>query len=775
MADGQDQAPDREPETNTGDASSSAERHPLQGRHLLLFALLLLIARGLFLLAALDPAQERVVEVLDPAGLTWTDGPERPLYDREELFTATAAEALRLDVGLPLAAGRYYVHSNGSLVITLMAVPVYALFGPHYLAFKIIPLLVTLVGGLAWFLVVWQWWGWRAAWVFGLLYVFAPSAFLRTALIAKGDHAEAMAIVGVALLLASRAAAAAQRASGTRWAAAGGVVVGLGVFMTYATLPVWIGAGAVALVITRLRPARIWMAFGIGLLMGLVPWGIAYLASSGASVQIYGRSLAQAGAAADVLERVGALFGMGFLAQYDLPGGAALPAIAGHLWVLAVAAGWVSVGLARGRASRWLLLGATAAHLAAFCLRAPHASPRYLMPAYPLLLIAVALLATRVGRIRPARGFPVVALVVALGVWGQAHAVLGSRFPALRAPLRGTDWRLLGEVAGKHVPPDQIGALPPSLQPYFWASIGKRAYAEVDPERWAEAAALAGEDARFVWEGLGIAWTEDLRGGMRMGEYLEGLPPADGATLVRGVARYAEVLLSPLSLARGLDGLKAYLDQFPPADQVPMRRAAARTLAILSLRGYETSLQGGQGMAGMAVRGERGQGLVAERILQGLLGEEEMAYGAGYALCRSVLGHAGAPRLWPRAPGAWPESWRDDLQKGAGSSALWTGVAAVFRRELSGLSAEHVLNGLVDGGWLVVHLHAWETQAPPAAEAFYRAAGQAAGRAWRDPSRLRSVSGDAPSDAEVLAAPLPPERRPAFLEGLRAALTFEFE
>ena len=73
-------------------------------KSMLLMLAVLAVLRVSFLLATLDPAEERVMEVLDPSELEWDAGPERPLYDREELFTATAAEAIRGRFGLPLTS-----------------------------------------------------------------------------------------------------------------------------------------------------------------------------------------------------------------------------------------------------------------------------------------------------------------------------------------------------------------------------------------------------------------------------------------------------------------------------------------------------------------------------------------------------------------------------------------------------------------------------------------------------------------------------------------------
>src|SRR5512146_645146 len=94
-------------------------------RDTLAFLLVLLALRSLFLVAALDPNEERIANVFDCAGLAWNRGPDRPLYDREELYAATAAEAIRHRVGLPLTTYRFMTYGGGSLLVSLAAVPVY--------------------------------------------------------------------------------------------------------------------------------------------------------------------------------------------------------------------------------------------------------------------------------------------------------------------------------------------------------------------------------------------------------------------------------------------------------------------------------------------------------------------------------------------------------------------------------------------------------------------------------------------------------------------------
>ncbi|MBD3237055.1 MAG: hypothetical protein GF330_10150 [Candidatus Eisenbacteria bacterium] len=360
-----------------------------------LFVLVLLLLRSIFLLGACDPSQERVVETLAEAqavadavpGAPWPSGPERPLYDREELYCGTAAEAIRMELGVPLPLYRFMSYGGGSLLTALLAVPLYEIGGAHYLTFKILGLLVTLVGGLFWFLTVRSWLGERAGRWFALLYLFGPPLLVRTALIAKGDHPEAMAILGVVAYLATRAARSAPHRITTGWAAASGLVAGLAVWVTYSIVPGLVGFGLAAWLRSRLRPLRLWAAFLAGLALGLVPW-VLWVVRVPDALELYGEGLGAAAAAGEALARLRLLLQRGWMAGYELPG-AGLRAMAGYVWLTMVLIGWVVLVRRRREPSALLLLSGTAVMLVAFLLGAPDASSRYLLPLYPLLLIAV--------------------------------------------------------------------------------------------------------------------------------------------------------------------------------------------------------------------------------------------------------------------------------------------------------------------------------------------------------------------------------------------------
>jgi 4-amino-4-deoxy-L-arabinose transferase-like glycosyltransferase len=704
----------------------------------LIFLVGLLLLRGIFLLGALDPSQERVTEIVEMAGAGAARGPERPLYDREELYTATAAEAIRLRTGFPLSASRFMSYGGGSLLVAILALPIYAVFGPHYLAFKLIALLVAVGGGLLWFLTVRTWLGSRVVWAFGALYALAPPALLRTSLIAKGDHAEAMALIGGVLYLATRAVRATDERRRLRWAGACGLAAGLGVFVTYSTIPALAGAAIAALVLTRARPRRAWAALAVGLAVGLAPWLIT-VARSGEALQVYGQSIGAVHSLAEAGRRAQLLVSQGFLAAYDLPGRAPR-AIAALLWLAAVVAGWVGLARDARRPVPLVVLAATATYLGAFCLRAPDASSRYLAPGYPLLLIAAATLAgpraSRGGR----AGRIACVLVAALGLGSQIAAVSDSGFPVLRAPLAGTDWPLLGEIAGQKVPAERIRRLPATLRTHHWVGYGKSLFGFVPPAEWEAAMAQAGPEARApIWEGIGIGWFESGRP-REFRAQLAGLAGPDRVALRHGFARYLPTACAAIARGGGPLAVRAFVESYPEEDRGALRPAAALAVATLAVQGL--SLGGA---------GDRTAGALEEAV-----GGAVWLRAVGTALYRDSS--ARGLRFWVPPAASWARTLADQARARRGPLQLWEGIASAYERDLSARAPDRVISaGASELPGVTRGL------ADTVAALFYRAAGRAVGRALLDPSAPAAARGVA---AEARAAAVPEAFRAAFLSGL---------
>ena len=735
------------------------------------------------------------MEVIEFVQAEWQAGPERPLYDREELYTGTAARGILMDLPLPLDAYRFMPYGSGSQLLSVALAPLYAVFGPHYLVLKLAALAVTLLGGLFWFLLARRWLGERAAWLFGLLYLFAPTILTRTALIAKGDHPELMAAAGAIAYLATRAVQAKSARAKMVCAASCGLLSGLSVYVGYTALPILGGAGLIAVVFSRLHPRRAWLAFAAALLVGLFPWILFVLRSSGSALQVYGMAPGSA-SAGQALQRLQGLIELGLFSQYDLPG--IWRRVAALVWLAAVLIGWARLAMSWRRPFPAAVLAGTAAHLASFCLFAPDASSRYLVPVYPLLLLAVVHAAHRRGdedaageardedpdasrarRRAGASGRIAWAAVVLLGFLSQSAAIADARYLGLHPPLAGTDWPLFGEVVGLKLTPAEVTACPPAVQRHLAVGLGLRAVATVKPSQWVEAARLAGpENEARVWEGIGIALAEKARF-QEAAETLPRLPPELRRAMLAGLAEYADFFFALVAVRWGLPGMDALLASFQPEDREPLRAALARAFAVLSAHdlrlppGVPASVPVATGSPGGAT-GQNALRLIAARESQAELerrtGREELLRGAGYALYRSMQPGSGL-RLW-RPP---RESWLAPLYEQAraarhgsdaprGSAAFWQGAAEAFERDLS-IRSPAWFSGPSAGDRLARLLA--RTVAGLSEEVagfFYEAAGRAAAAASRDPLHGRTVP------AKPVLSSTPPARSDRFDRGWVSAL-----
>lgn len=763
------------------------------------FAALLLVLRLVFLLGALDPAQERALGVIEQAHRIGSPLPERPLYDREELYTSTAAQAIAADLGLPLETYRFMPYGSGSLLLSLAALPVQSLLGTSALAFKLLPLLVTLAAGLFWFLTVRRWLGGRAAALFGLIYLFAPAMLARTALIAKGDHPEAMALLGAVAWMATRAIQATADRPRHLWAAASGLLAGLALYVSYSSAPILAGLGLVAALRTRLRPGRAWAAFALGLGAGLLPWLAVVLSTGGGALLVYGRGPGSGAGLAEAGARLARLLASGFMAGYDLPG--ALPQrLAALLWLACVVAG-IAVWLRHRRsAPAQALLAALLAHLLSFCLLAPDASSRYLVACYPLLIVAS--LGILPGSWRDSAGMgsgagggergsvahaacgrlagATISALAAAGIASQICAAGSVGFAALARPIAGTDWPLLGEIAGPKLAASAIRSLPEPVRPCFWVGHGRHVFRAVATERWGEACAAAGEgESRFVWEGIGVAWGETGRL-WEASPLLAAMPPEPRAALRDGLARYADYAFASALAGEGAAIIEPALQRFVPEDLPAIRSALARAVAVMGVHGARIA-PGSDGTAGrQAAPGRAGrpdpEGPGWGEWLERTFGADCLREAAGYALFRSAGG--GDPlRLWNPPDRSWLAPLANQIRSGGGDEPLWRGLAAAYEAELATRPPAWVTGGPSGGGGsgggdgpaaLARELERIARGLPSGAAAhFYGAAGRASARAL-EAWRIRHP-GAPRAEAWTWRTAIPREHQEAFAAGLEAA------
>ena len=627
-----------------------------------LFVLALLCSRATYLLAGLDPVGDSVMNALGELAEERDRGAERPLYDQEELFYGTAALAILNDLGLPLRKYQYTRFGGGSLIVTLLAVPLYWLFGPYYLVYKLIPLAIGVLGACAWTGAVHRWLGTRAAGLLALLFVFAPSNLVRNSLLAHGNHAEALSLLGGVFYLGSRAALGGEKKARLRFAFAAGALAGLGVYVTYAVLPILIGAAFGALAYTRGQPRRLWLCCALGLALGLIPWIAAVLASQGLhTVQIYGRGLLDFDFEM-LWTKLQVLVSSGLLSNYDLPGGQPLRQAAGWLFALSVAIGWAALARAWRNPLAFVVLAATASHLAAFLLRTPDVSPRYVVPAYGLLLMSVLwpALARNASRWRlvPCIG------VAALGLAAQVTVISRSHFPALRTPLAGVDWPYFSQVLGARLTGEQIRDMPERLQPMLWIGSGWGMTFRQEPRRWPAGMRAAGSEMEgSVVRGIGIALARHKGAAPR---YLESVPSRHRAAFLSGVLAEPERLLSVDQRGHRVRNPAAVIESFAARDRAIVMASLSYPLAVVATHAVE----GGRPANRMAPSNP-----------------EILAFAAGRALYRGIL------RFWQPAVPGWVSATRASLQSGTASRETWIGVAESFARDLHHRSASWLVGG----------------------------------------------------------------------------------
>lgn len=194
----------------------------------------------------------------------------------EELGKGAAAKAMLDGLDLPYYQLNYGYHEGGGFVVTHLKALAFLLAGPNVLAHKLVALFTTsvLLALGAWF--VNEHFGRRAAWIFGLLFVFCPSSFARFSLFALGTHFEALIFIVLILQFAFRVAFARPEPGGARtgdWIGLG-LCIGFGLYFSLQTVTAT--AVAAACVIASLR-RRIFgratlVAFGAFILGALPLW-----------------------------------------------------------------------------------------------------------------------------------------------------------------------------------------------------------------------------------------------------------------------------------------------------------------------------------------------------------------------------------------------------------------------------------------------------------------------------------------------------------------------
>jgi 4-amino-4-deoxy-L-arabinose transferase-like glycosyltransferase len=197
--------------------------------------------------------------------------PAAGLGDSEELLRGALPHDLLHGLKLPFWEYLADDYSGGSIVVGLLAVPAFALFGPSLFALRLVAILFALGVLLVWYALVARHFGRRAAAFTSVFFVLPPAIYLEGSSMTMGFHTESMlfSAVGFWLLfeLLHRGDAP------LRWPAALGLVLGFGSWFCYTTL------ASVAIVLVwwlwcarRRRAARALVVFAACFALGASPW-----------------------------------------------------------------------------------------------------------------------------------------------------------------------------------------------------------------------------------------------------------------------------------------------------------------------------------------------------------------------------------------------------------------------------------------------------------------------------------------------------------------------
>lgn len=246
-------------------------------------------------------------------------------------------------------------HLRGSLLVSALAVPSFALLGPTSFALRLSGLLFHLAGLALFMLLVHRLFGRRACLLAGALFALAPPALAKIAALSYGDHMESVPFVCAAALavLAWLGSQEAREPNGVRRAFVAGLLLGLAIsWHAQARL----GALVLLAACTLAAPRRVagrqgWLGLLPGLLLGLVPMAALDVWTARPGWLVFGTS-----PFAEIAEHAGPGRAAKWLRFWsaDLPNALQFPwrgAGAALCLLAALACAWLAVGAWRARAA----------------------------------------------------------------------------------------------------------------------------------------------------------------------------------------------------------------------------------------------------------------------------------------------------------------------------------------------------------------------------------------------------------------------------------------
>jgi hypothetical protein len=126
------------------------------------------------------------------------------LYEPEELYRGTIAEEIIKGPAIPLweyLDYRVEYFPGGVLTTGILAVPFFLLFGPTYIALKLVGLMFALGTFILWYVFIKRFFGGKSACLCALLFIFCVPFYTKTSLINWGSHPEANFFTVLSILI----------------------------------------------------------------------------------------------------------------------------------------------------------------------------------------------------------------------------------------------------------------------------------------------------------------------------------------------------------------------------------------------------------------------------------------------------------------------------------------------------------------------------------------------------------------------------------------------
>lgn len=203
------------------------------------------------------------------------------LYETEELYRGTIAREIIRGPLLPLweyLDYRVEYFPGGTLVVGILAVPFFLLFGQTYIALKLVGLTFALGTFIFWYVFMDRFFSRKAAIITGLLFIFCMPFYTKTSLITWGAHPETnfFTIAGLfifcSLFFGKNAQEEERHIKLKRYFLLWGVVSGFGVWFMYSYLLTILLLFAFWFVFDKRFFLRTqFFVFGIGFLIGFSP------------------------------------------------------------------------------------------------------------------------------------------------------------------------------------------------------------------------------------------------------------------------------------------------------------------------------------------------------------------------------------------------------------------------------------------------------------------------------------------------------------------------